>query len=100
MNAQLLRQVSIHSSLGISGLRIENYIVLFVLSYVDGSQVMNCTFPKNSLGFVLPDNEYCGFTQSRDDDFQWQLGNSPTGTSDTGPIADHSGSLLGKVWKE
>ena len=34
--------------------------------------------------------DYCSWTQSRDDDFQWSLESGPTGSSNTGPSSDHT----------
>ena len=42
--------------------------------------VFNCNF----------ENNFCGWTQAHDDQFDWTRQSRPTGTTNTGPSRDHT----------
>lgn len=47
-----------------------------------------CFYPALDCSFTGGD--FCGFFQSRTDNFDWTLTNQPTASSNTGPAGDHT----------
>lgn len=57
---------------------------------------INCIFRIRSFFFFtdldcsFTNGDFCGYYESRTDDFDWTLGTGPTPSSDTGPASDHT----------